>query len=212
MADLAVRPAPAFVSSLRLHSTQGESNMRSFRVGCAIAALSAVTAFAPSSHAADVMATKTLGASKVELHLLPAEPFFTKDEVATKGVKQGMEIEGGAPPVMPDAASHPNHHLVVHVFDGKSGKPLTEATVAMKFAAMDRAGKPTGTSVDVPVAVMQAIGQGPASTHWGNNVSMPAGSYQVTVTVNGETGLFNVKASDAPSRPMGKMNMGKMKM
>jgi hypothetical protein len=33
-----------------------------------------------------------------------------------------MEIEGGAAPVMLDADSHPNHHLIVHVFDKKTGQ------------------------------------------------------------------------------------------
>jgi len=69
------------------------------------------------SHAAEVMATKTLGAYRVDLHVLPAEPYVTKDEVASKHVTAGMEIEGGAPPVMSDAATHPNHHLIIFVVD-----------------------------------------------------------------------------------------------
>jgi hypothetical protein len=158
------------------------------------------------SHAAEVMATKTLGAYRVDLHVLPAEPYVTKDEVASKHVTAGMEIEGGAPPVMPDAATHPNHHLFVYVLDKKTGHALTNATIAMKFAP---AGKPDSTAVDVPIVIMQMIAMGPEATHWGNNVTMPDGRYQVTVNINGEIGTFNVKVSDAPSSmPV----MGKMKM
>ena len=48
-----------------------------------------------SANAADVMKAKTVGAYRGELHVLPAEPFFSKEEVAAKQVKEGMEIEGG---------------------------------------------------------------------------------------------------------------------
>ncbi len=51
--------------------------------------------------AADVTQTKTAGIYRVELHVLPAEPFFTKQEVSEKHVMEGMEIEGGAAPVPP---------------------------------------------------------------------------------------------------------------
>ena len=57
---------------------------------------------------------------------------------------------------------------------------------------------------------MQEIGVGPKSTHYGDNVTMPAGSYRVTVTVNGETADFLVMASDAPGNSSG--SMGGMKM
>ena len=160
--------------------------------------------------AADVTATKTFGGYKVELHVLPAEPFFTKDDVTAKQVKDGMEIEGGASAVMPDAASHPNHHLVVDVSD-KSGKVLTDANVAMKFAPAKNA----KDVVEVPVVVMQAIGQGSGSTHYGNNVSMPNGRYHVSVTINGKSAGFDVTASDKPSpapKTSAKMPMGNMKM
>jgi hypothetical protein len=56
---------------------------------------------------------------------------------------------------------------------------------------------------------MQAIGQGPKSTHYGNNVVMPAGSYRVTAAVNGEKAVFQVAASDAPGPGE---SMGGMKM
>lgn len=170
-------------------------------------ALTAAVTVAGSANAAGVMRTKTVGPYRVELHLLPAEPFFSKEDVAAKHVTEGMEIESGAAPVVLDAASHPNHHLIAHVFDKKSGHAETDAAVTMKFTRLDGKGQPTGAPVEVPVVVMQAIGKGPASTHYGNNVTMPAGRYQVTVTVNGKTAVFDVAASDAPSTPTGQMKM-----
>jgi hypothetical protein len=172
------------------------------------AVLVLVIGVAVSANAADVMRAKTVGAYRVELHVLPAEPFFGKEEVAAKRVKEGIEIEGGATPVMLDAHSHPNHHLVVHVFDRKTRQAATDATVTMSFASLDRKGHAAGAPTEVPVVVMQAIGKGPASTHYGNNVTMPPGRYKVTVAVNGKTAVFAVTASDAPSTtPMGKMKM-----
>jgi hypothetical protein len=174
-----------------------------------IAALASTVAGVVTANAADVMQTKTVGAYRVELHLLPAEPFFSKQDVADKHVKEGMEIEGGAAPVAPDADSHPNHHLIVHVFDKQTGKVVADATVTMSFAALDGKGNPAGTPTEVAVVVMQAIGKGPASTHYGNNVTMPAGHYSVNVTVNGKKAVFAVAAADTPA---GSMNMDHMKM
>jgi hypothetical protein len=187
-------------------------NMRASRKWPLLAALVAAIAGAFAANAADVMQTKTIGAYRVELHVLQAEPFFSKADVAAKGVKDGMEIEGGATPVAPDAASHPNHHLVVHVFDKQTGKVVADATVTMSFVALDGKGNPAGAPAEVPVVLMQAIGKGPASTHYGNNVTMPAGRYSVTVTINGQKADFAVAASDAPAAPMGPMNMDHMKM
>ncbi len=171
-----------------------------------IAFFSALLA-ASAANAADAMQTKAAGAYRVELHVMAAEPFFSKQDVVNKSVKEGMEIEGGAAPVALGADSHPNHHLVVHVFDKDTGKVVADAAVTMDFAPLDSASKPGGAPVEVPVVVMQAIGKGPASTHYGNNVTMPAGHYSVTVTVNGQKAMFDVTASDAPSGSMGGMKM-----
>ena len=170
-----------------------------------------IVALAPSAaYAADLMQTKAVGEYRVELHLLPAEPFFSQADVAAKHLKEGMEIEGGAAPVTPDGDSHANHHLVVHVFNKKTRQPITDATVTMSFASLDSKGNPAGEPVEVPVVVMQAIGQGPSSTHYGNNVTMPAGRYRITVTIDGQSAVFGLAASDASSKPS--MGMKHMKM
>jgi hypothetical protein len=125
----------------------------------------------------------------------------------------GMSIQGGAAPVQPDAGSHPNHHhhhLIVHVFDRKTRKAMTDARVNLNFEPLDSRGNSAGPSIDVPVVVMQEIGVGPKSTNYGNNATMPAGSYHVTVTVNSKTADFLVMAGDAPSNSGG--FMGGMKM
>jgi hypothetical protein len=110
--------------------------------------------FAVPVVAKDVIVAKTVGAYRVELHLLPAEPFYTADQVAAKHVTIGMLIRGGAAPVPPDADSHPNHHLIVHVSDNKGAQAITDAKVSLSFKPLDRNGKSAGSSVEGPVVVM----------------------------------------------------------
>jgi hypothetical protein len=159
---------------------------------------------AASAKAGDMTKTATLDGLRVELHVLPAEPFFTADEIAARQVKEGMLIMGGAKPIAPDATSHPNHHLVVHVYNAKTSKATTDAAVSMDFQLLDDKGKPNGAVVDVPVVVMQAIGKGPQSTHYGNNVVMPNGTYSIVVTVNGKKTEFRMAVS---ASAMEKMHM-----
>ena len=183
--------------------------MGTFQNAFLFAAVLSAYGGAVAAHSGGIMQTRTVAAYRVELHVLSAEPFFSKQDVADKHIKEGMEIEGGAAPVPPDAGSHPNHHLVVHVFRRRSGAVVTDARVMMSFVAIDAKGKTTGASTDVPIVVMQAIGGGPASTHYGNNVTMPPGRYNVVVTVNDKELVFPVTVSDAPTAPM---KMDHMKM
>jgi hypothetical protein len=157
--------------------------------------------------AGHVMKDTIVGDYKIELHVLPAEPFFTAEEAAAHHATEGMLIMGGAVPLPPDADPRPNHHLVVHVYDAKTGKALTGANVAMKFRNLDDKGNLSGNPVTVPVVIMQAIGKGAESTHYGNNVIMPAGSYVVTVSVNGKKAGFTVAVSDSSTVQKEEMHM-----
>jgi hypothetical protein len=118
-----------------------------------------------------------------------------------------MLIMEDAALLAPDAESHPNHYLVVHIFDSKTGKATTNAKAKMSFQALDAKGKLNGSSTEVPIVVMQAIGKGEQSTHYGNNVVLPAGRYSVAVVVNGGKIGFKVTVSDAASGSMNGMDM-----
>jgi len=159
------------------------------------AVLVVIVGITASAAAADMMKTVTMNGLRVELHVLPAEPFFTAKEVEANQVKEGMLIMGGAKPVALNAASQPNHHLVAHVFDVKTGKAITKAKVRINYQELDSKGKPHGAVVHVPVVIMQAIGKGPESTHYGNNVMMPDGTYVITVIVNGKKMEFQMAVS-----------------
>jgi hypothetical protein len=166
---------------------------------------------ATPSLAKTILQTQTAGPYRIELEVLPPEPFYTAKQVAADGAKSGMLILGGAEPVQPDDPSHPNHHLVVHVFQKTTGKPLQDAKVALAVQPLDSNGQPTGKVIEVPVVRMQMISTGatggmsgmagmgamamgnPATTHYGNNLTLPAGDYRVEATANGHRADFLIK-------------------
>jgi hypothetical protein len=164
---------------------------------------------AVAAQAKDLSQTKNAGPYRLELELLPPEPFYTAKQVSSGEGKAGMLIMGGAEPIPPDAPSHPNHHLVIHVFDKTTNKPLQNANVRLIVQALDSSGKPTGQPQEVPIVKMQMIatagsssmggmsGMGgtgnPASTHYGNNVSLAPGDYRVLAVANGHRASFTIK-------------------
>jgi len=136
--------------------------------------------------------TATTDGLRIELHVMEAEPFYTAEQVKADPELKGMLIVGGAGPLAPDSEAHPNCHLIVHVFDARTGQPLTDAKVSMEYQMLDREGRSQGMATEVPVVVMQVIGKGPASTHYGNNVVLPDGNYRVTVVANGKKAEFDI--------------------
>ena len=167
--------------------------MRSYYSSLVLASALAVGLGASAPlHAANIEKTKTDGPYRVELQVLPPEPFYTRAQVTARDLKSGMLVMGGAAPEQPGAAVDPNHHLIVHVFNRKTGQALTDARVTLKYQWVDTMGDALGTVKNVPVVVMQAIGHGAQSTHYGNNVSLLPGTYRVMVDVNGHQTTFTV--------------------
>jgi hypothetical protein len=160
-----------------------------------------------SVHAGHFVADTTANGMHIQLHVMPAEPFFTKDQVAAGNAKEGMLILGGAKPLQPDAETKPNSHLVVHVFDALTDKAITNARVKMSFQTLDENGKQSGDPVDVPVVMMQAIGKGEQSTHYGNNVVLPNGPLTILLIVNGKKLRLKVTIPYESGTPMDEMHM-----
>jgi hypothetical protein len=131
-----------------------------------------------------VQMTRSAGPYRIELDLLPAEPFATPAQVASGAATEGMVALGGARPVPMMRA---NHHLVAHVY-GANGRALTAADVHIRY---QRSGDAPAT---VPIVRMEAVGKGPQSTHYGNNVQLAPGAYDVTVTANGHAATFHLIA------------------
>jgi hypothetical protein len=137
-------------------------------------------------------ADTTVNGMKVELHVLPAEPFFTKEQVTAGKAKEGMVVVRGAEPLAPDAITKPNRHIIIHLYDSLTSKPILSAKVKMTLHALDEKGELTGIPIDVPVVEMQSIGMGEGSTHYGNNVVMQNTPYLVDIEVNGSKLKFKI--------------------
>lgn len=170
--------------------------MPTYRDWSPAVALMLAVAFASSAYAADAAHTRVIGTDLVQLQLQTPQPFFNATELTAKRPAAGLQIEGGSTPVKPDAATNPTQHLSVQVLNRNDGQVVSDARVTMKYGPVDDKGRPTGPQVEVPIVVTQAVaqgvGQGPTSTSYGNNVTMPPGRYQVFVTVNDEPSVFTI--------------------
>jgi hypothetical protein len=126
-----------------------------------------------AAQAVHVSKTATAGTYSVTLKVLPAESF--------RGPKAEMARDGGAEPNRLNGSAHPNHHMVAFVKE--NDKPVEDATVEITYR---RASSMTGAWTKLPVVRMHVAGKGLETTHYGNNVGLPGGHYEVRVTVNGE--------------------------
>ena len=133
----------------------------------ALAALLAAVAPAQT-----ISQTAKVGASTVTLKVLPAESF--------SGPMAMMVRDSGAEPVSLNTSANPNHHMVVFVT--KNGEPVEDAQVAIRYRQVAAR---MGAWTKLPVVRMHMTGKGLKSTHYGNNLKLDAGGYEVRVTVDG---------------------------
>jgi hypothetical protein len=131
------------------------------------------TLLAPrAAQAQKISKTAEAGAYSVTLKVLPAESF--------SGPGAEMVWDSGAKPSLLNGPVHPNRHMVAFV--KKDGSPVEDAAVAISYR---RVSPKMGGWTRLPVARMHVAGQGLESTHYGNNVRLGPGSYEVRVTVDG---------------------------
>lgn len=146
----------------------------------AVAAALAMAVSGTAHAGAAFSQTMTSGDYSINLKLLPAEPFVSPSEAHDPAHAGAMVNGGGAPPIRKQGVEHPNHHLVVFV--RKDGKPVEHGDVKISYHRTDHSG---GPMVQEPVTRMWVAGAGPKTTHYGNNVYLTPGTYQVKVVVNG---------------------------
>ncbi len=164
----------------------------SVRLSFAAAMVFAIAALVvPNAAQAQISKTRMAGPFSVNLKILPAEGFM--------GMNAPMQREGGAMPETMNSPMHPNHHMVV--FIKKDGKPVEHAHVQIWYR-MTMGGMMGGKMgnmmsmhkwMTLPVTRMEVRGKGPATTHFGNNVHLMDGSYEVKVSVNGKIAMFHFK-------------------
>jgi len=152
-------------------------------IAFAIGALFVTCAAQAAAHGNKITMQATTGSYSLALKVLPAESFA--------GPHSEMAWDHGAKPVLKSAKPAPNHHLVVFV--KKDGKPVEDASVDIRYRML----KPTaGPWHTLPVARMHVSGKSLKTTHYGNNVVLPAGTYTIRVTVNDAPAhAFEVKLS-----------------
>lgn len=124
------------------------------------------------SHAQPISETAKAGIYSVTLKVLPAESF--------KGPKAAMTRDAGAEPEFLNGPAHPNHHMVVFV--QKNDKPVEDALVQILYRQLS---PKAGGWMTLPVVRMHVTGHGVATTHYGNNLKLAPGTYEVRATVNG---------------------------
>jgi len=122
-----------------------------------------------ASRAQNVNEVARSGPYTINLKVLPAESFH--------GMHAEMMHDGGAMAMAANGPEHPNHHLVVFV--KKDGKAVENAkvTIAYRQSAWKQ-------WKQLPVARMHVAGKGPGTTHYGNNVNLGPGKYEIRVKVN----------------------------
>ena len=141
-------------------------------MGAALALGLGLAAVSAAARTPAISETRMAGAYSVDLKVLPAESFT--------GPKAEMVRDAGAAPETVRGPEHPNHHLVAFV--KKDGRPVERADVEIRYRVASS--RPGGWS-SLPVVRMHVAGKGLGTTHYGNNVDLPAGTYQVRVTVDG---------------------------
>ena len=127
---------------------------------------------------------------RLELQIGPTEKMFTPANVAAQHPAEGEVMVGGKMSMATGGMSMDmgdTRHLEVHVYALDSGTVVTNAHVAIAVT-----GANPKKVEDVSVAKMYGIKEGPPDTHYGNDVSLPPGSYSIEVTVNREKADFMV--------------------
>lgn len=136
-----------------------------------------------ATQAQKISKTAKTGAYSITLRVLPAESF--------KGPHADMARDGGAEPNDINGPKHPNHHLVAFVKE--KGKPVEEAKVSISYREVSPR---EGEWMLLPVVRMHVAGKGLETTHYGNNVKLAPGKYEVRVMVNGsEPAIFHFSLS-----------------
>lgn len=134
-----------------------------------------------AAEAKNISKTEKAGAVRITLDILPAEAF--------KGPHASMVRSGGAMPMVLSHSPQPNHHMVV--FLKRNGKPVKQANVTILYK---ESAPHKGKWTLLPVVRMHVAGKGQATTHFGNNVNLTPGDYEVIVVVNhNEPADFHIK-------------------
>lgn len=114
----------------------------------------------------------------------------TSGEIMVSGHMVAMTkgaMGGGGDMQSASPASPAWRHLELHVWSKANGDVVKNAKVTIRVSDLG-----TGKTETLPISVMYGIDAGESDWHYGNNVMMPPGHWQVSTTVNGESASFDV--------------------
>lgn len=155
---------------------------RNFGVLLGLTSLVVLPAFA--AEIAPIKQQASTAHYKLELQIVPNLKISTPADVTAGRAKDGEVIVRGIAATPKDAAV--TRHLELRVYSLDKNALVTDATVTISMIDAGR------KLIVVPIAVSHGIANGPSDTHYGNNVSMPPGTYTIDVSVNGEKSSFSI--------------------
>ena len=138
--------------------------------------------------------TKSTASYVFKLSIGMAEQMWTPAQVRAKHPKTGeVMLMGSMAGAMSMGGSQ--RHVEVNITSRATGKVVTGAHPTISATDMSMM---NAMAVKVPVAAMQGVMAGAADMHYGNNVALVGGHmYKVTVTLNGERVVFQMRAPKA---------------
>jgi len=132
------------------------------------------------------------GPYNLTLVIGPVEPMYTVAQYRKLHPMRGEIVLRGA--MMGGMGMRMvNRHIELQVMDRATMRVVPNAMVTMSCQPVVGMGMMALRPTTVPVAVLQGIGMSMMDIHYGNNVSMPRGSYHVTVHVNQAYATYTVR-------------------
>jgi hypothetical protein len=117
-------------------------------------------------------------------HAMQGEVMLRGQMMTLPGMSMGSPAGGGM------SAPVEDRHLEVHICSKTTGRVVQDAQPLITVIDNSTG----GTSQQVPVAVMEGVGQGIGDLHYGNNVVMqPGHTFTVLVVVGSERARFTLK-------------------
>jgi hypothetical protein len=135
----------------------------------------------------------TTSTYRMALHVGMPEMMYTAAQVRKLHPKSGEVMLRGKM-MMGMKMGGSTRHLEVHICMRENRAVITNAHPTITLMGQ----KANAMPMNVPVAVMEGIGAGPADLHYGNNVPMAGGHrFTVTVTVKRQKAVFKVTSPKA---------------
>jgi hypothetical protein len=118
------------------------------------------------------------------------------------GPESSMGSSSGMASDMADQGMAVNHHLEVHITNNSTGAVVNDVSPVIRIRD-----KSTGVSRDLSdVMAMYSAQMGPSDFHYGQNVWLPDGQYDITVMLGTQSALFQDVMVAGGMQPM--MGMG----